>query len=735
MKVCLLTDRPDHPVLGEFVERLASRHEVTVVDASPELHNGNGAWPMLDGSADVYLLKAHTDLALSLGRKLEESGCRVINGARATAACQDRVLMANRLKAAGIAAPRLLAHGTVATVCRVCEDWTRYPLMIKSRISRRGDLVTVAWTRSDLEALKDGWAEEPVVVQEYIHNSGWDVKLFAVGRRIFAGRRRSPLGPDTSKQTIALHVDLLPSHWMQAVLDVGRAFGLDLYGVDLVTTDDHALVVDVNAFPGYRGIRGVPGALSEWVDELPSASTRRKAPGLMRTPAIYVDAVRRKPGRGLVVAAHDHEPRRLGGLAALVRRRYASADEPSVAAFGKAAALNSLFDILAGAAGMPAPGLRSEVSAHSYPDDPDLPGLASAMNPQPGGELWWALEQAALSMTTAGKLVAAAAEPVRYKPGGRCLVRYRLELSGARRAAAGQSVDIYGKVFADVAEAKNLDAVLRLLSTIGEGRQAWSTPEPLVVLAGLGLALTTDVALPGARPGLELLRPVRVSTPQGRRAGACIPGTILDAVGHGLAGLHQAGVDVAALPRRAAGAEADRTRKRSAQLAGLYPEQAGELASAGDEIAAALSQHGATPIRFCHGGFKPSQLLADAQGWVAVTDWDGACAADAALDLGYFLAYLRPPSLWRDAAGSRAWFDAARLRYLDAYSLAARDGGVDSDELHDRERRAAVYEAALLLKIATRRVNRLNAPRGAELAAMLAEVRCCLRRAAVGSRT
>ena len=130
--------------------------------------------------------------------------------------------------------------------------------------------------------------------------------------------------------------------------------------------------------------------------------------------------------------------------------------------------------------------------------------------------------------------------------------------------------------------------------------------------------------------------------------------------------------------------------------------------------------------RVCHGGFKPAQLLVAPGGRVAVTDWDGACAADPALDLGYFCAYLRPPSLWTEAPGARAWFRTARARLVDAYVAEARRLGSGAADLLALRRRAAVYEAALLLKIATRRVNRLNAPRPAELAAMCAEIRRCL---------
>jgi len=42
--------------------------------------------------------------------------------------------------------------------------------------------------------------------------------------------------------------------------------------------------------------------------------------------------------------------------------------------------------------------------------------------------------------------------------------------------------------------------------------------------------------------------------------------------------------------------------------------------------------------------------------------------------------------------------------------------------------RSRLYEAALIFKIATRRVNRLNSPRPQELSAMLHEISQCLPR-------
>jgi hypothetical protein len=52
--------------------------------------------------------------------------------------------------------------------------------------------------------------------------------------------------------------------------------------------------------------------------------------------------------------------------------------------------------------------------------------------------------------------------------------------------------------------------------------------------------------------------------------------------------------------------------------------------------------------------------------------------------------------------------------------------GVAESSIDGILKRSRLYEAALIFKIATRRVNRLNSPRPHELAAMLAEIAACL---------
>ncbi|MFC5895193.1 RimK family alpha-L-glutamate ligase [Streptomyces ramulosus] len=211
--------------------------------------------------ADVYLLKAHTPRALALAARLEETGAAVVNSAAATALCQDRTEMAALARSAGLpfAATRTLERlGPLAAAGE-----PSVPLVVKSRRSRRGDLVARVDTAADLRRLAAAWPDEPVVVQEFTPNGGWDHKLWAIDGQLFAAVRRSELAPGGRGATTTVGLDQLPDGWAELVRRVGEVFALDVYGVDLLDAGGGApVIVDINAFPGVRGQAGAPEALA-----------------------------------------------------------------------------------------------------------------------------------------------------------------------------------------------------------------------------------------------------------------------------------------------------------------------------------------------------------------------------------------------------------------------------------------------------------------------------------------
>ena len=89
-----------------------------------------------------------------------------------------------------------------------------------------------------------------------------------IGEQIFAARRRTPLEPNASKEDFPIPAQELPADWAHITLEIGRVFNLRLYGVDLLITERGPIIVDVNSFPGFRGVPGADSALAALVERL-----------------------------------------------------------------------------------------------------------------------------------------------------------------------------------------------------------------------------------------------------------------------------------------------------------------------------------------------------------------------------------------------------------------------------------------------------------------------------------
>ena len=143
-----------------------------------------------------------------------------------------------------------------------------FPLVIKSRYSHRGDFVGTVHGVEELVARAGAGGEEPVVLQEFVPGNGWDVKVWVIDGELFAVRRRSSLEPDADGPDVPMSTEALGSEWTSMTLEIGRVFDLRLYGVDWLVTEHGPVVVDVNSFPGFRGVAGAEFALISLVERL-----------------------------------------------------------------------------------------------------------------------------------------------------------------------------------------------------------------------------------------------------------------------------------------------------------------------------------------------------------------------------------------------------------------------------------------------------------------------------------
>ncbi|MGH8862020.1 MAG: ATP-grasp domain-containing protein [Jatrophihabitantaceae bacterium] len=275
MKVCLLAESTPSPVLVSALDLAAARH--TVVDFDPRtLTGGFATRPVEVRDVDLYLLKSRSAAALAYAEAAQCAGSLVLNTPAGTAAALDRVTMATRLRTAGVPVPRSRTADSLRGLTAAAGPELDRPLVIKSRRSRRGDLVTRVDDLAGLQSLLPEWGDEPVIAQEFLANDGYDLKFWVIDQHLTVARRPAALHERTTAHDVALDPGQLPPEWLSVVVDAGAALDLEIFGVDVLVTDGGPVVIDVNAFPGFRSSANAAHALADLIDRK-TAARRRSA--------------------------------------------------------------------------------------------------------------------------------------------------------------------------------------------------------------------------------------------------------------------------------------------------------------------------------------------------------------------------------------------------------------------------------------------------------------------------
>lgn len=210
----------------------------------------------LQPRADLYVLRTRTYAGLSVATALSLAGARLLVPLEREAVVRNRFLVQRTLAAAGIPTPRSYMASAIEQLAPLLR--ARGPLILKPFDTGQGKSVHVVRSESELPHK----LASPIFVQELVEHAPADIKLYGIGSNVFAIRRRfpaltieekegEPFAPTGEMIDIAAHIR--------------EAFGLELYGADLLETGNGLVVVDVNSTPGYKGVAGAAEAIAELI--------------------------------------------------------------------------------------------------------------------------------------------------------------------------------------------------------------------------------------------------------------------------------------------------------------------------------------------------------------------------------------------------------------------------------------------------------------------------------------
>lgn len=267
MKICFLMEPPrssssvTYDILNGLKSSGANVEVVTERSGLIDLENFKFDY-------DVYLFKSHSPLAESLAAAAHFRGARLLNEYPATMKVRDKVLTCTMLLQAGVPTPRTFVTDSIETLRPIVKEM---PIVVKPYRGRRGQGIEVCKTEAEFDALlarratdavaddddggggEDGTAlgDRLIFAQEYEEHEPYDYKAYAVGDYVHAIKRIFPA--KTKEEKLGTPVGEDPE-LEKLVRRCGEVFGLQLYGVDLVKTPKGYSVIEVNCFPGYKGV-------------------------------------------------------------------------------------------------------------------------------------------------------------------------------------------------------------------------------------------------------------------------------------------------------------------------------------------------------------------------------------------------------------------------------------------------------------------------------------------------
>ncbi len=215
---------------------------------------------------DLYLFKSHSPLAESLAAAAHYRGAKLLNQYPATMKVRDKVLTDTILLQAGIPAPKTFITDSIENLRPIVREM---PVVVKPYRGRRGMGIEICMdeaqfndlvkrragqeSSSDDDGGEDGTAlgDRLIYAQQYQEHEPFDYKAYAIGDYVYAIKRIFPA--KTKEEKLGTPVGDDPE-LVELVRKCGKTFGLQLYGVDLVKTPKGYSVIEVNCFPGYKGV-------------------------------------------------------------------------------------------------------------------------------------------------------------------------------------------------------------------------------------------------------------------------------------------------------------------------------------------------------------------------------------------------------------------------------------------------------------------------------------------------
>ncbi len=210
---------------------------------------------------DAYVLKSLADgPGMSILEAAEAVGIPTINSSRSIRLVRDKAVAAAFARAHGLPIPQtyFVSHPRLLHQIPLEE----YPIVVKPSNGSSCRGVYLLRNPDDLTELEIAEENDSFfLAQHYAENAGFDIKVYVTGEEVYAAvAKTSPLHGQVEDRFVPLTPQV-----RKLALQVGKLFGLDIYGLDVVETPQGPAILDINDFPSFGRVPRAVVRISEYV--------------------------------------------------------------------------------------------------------------------------------------------------------------------------------------------------------------------------------------------------------------------------------------------------------------------------------------------------------------------------------------------------------------------------------------------------------------------------------------
>lgn len=201
-----------------------------------------------------------TQAGLALLTHLELMKVPTLNSARGVAQSRDKLRCLQLLSAQGFPTPATIMAPPRSNLEPLLEQIGGLPAIVKLLQGTQGIGVMLARTREELETLLNTFGDlgHAVLLQEFIGESeGRDLRVLVAGERVVGAMQRQSRTGDF-RSNLHRGGEASPVELPPEIADIAcravRTVGLQIAGVDLITSSCGPMLLEINSSPGFEGL-------------------------------------------------------------------------------------------------------------------------------------------------------------------------------------------------------------------------------------------------------------------------------------------------------------------------------------------------------------------------------------------------------------------------------------------------------------------------------------------------